>query len=745
MVLKTVTYLGVTIIDEDMNNSNFKSDDSLGAVFAPSNFDGEIVGEFYTTYAPIDTNNPLWNSVDINWTKRTLDATAILPFKTTFGLYGITSMGNVNLIGEQVNSTISTTQTDGTINFDLLHSACEPGLSLVTDAAGANELDIKLPMTYKNYKSIHLRGLVAEPTKKNYKAFTITGTSTGNNVNFAVGPIDIAYDADMNVDFSDIRFWIYDITVNRFLPIPHLLIKKTNSTTARYMLEMGVLNQSTVYNCLVSYGSLSATTAYWLNSPYSKRDNTYQGQLHFHTTNSDGTSASATCVTSYRNMGYDWVAPSDHNFIGTGDVGVSGVLYIPCVEYNNNSIDYGFGRIHTNLLGARTRFPYNPATAADLVTEAAAGNLTYNGSTYTHAEMRNGRITNGTFGCSTGEARVAGATIQQGIDMGHADNAFIQINHPSWYNSIRNIAYYATGYHAMSVCSATNTKTYDDEVDGMLTTYNRFNLGIEDDTHTFSAGSRSTTLVANVRNGTETSSDTTGFTVIAGTTLTSSTASYHTGTRSLKCVTPNAAAKEGFSVAVTAVAATYYFAHVWVNAPLDQAMAFEAYDVVTGTTTKAFTGTGNWQRVTLQFVAGNTTPVLRVQTTAKVSSTFYSDDFECYKNDMGEGQTAFHVYADELTENDIISNLQAGNYYVTRYDHELQLTVTVQDGSIVATSNKSGLIEMISTNGIRVSTATNTTLTYTPTINDVYIRCKVTATTGGGVAWTNPIWIEEIG
>lgn len=743
MVTKVVTYLGATIMQIDMNHNNFKSDDANGLVFAPEILDGDVTAESYTTYTPLDTYNPLWNNVDIGWKRNTINSAS--PFKTTFGLYGVTSMGDVNLIGEEVRSTIGIDVIDEHVRFDLLRSACEPAMGLTSDIAGVNELDVKLPFTYKNYQNIQLKGLTAERGHVHYKAFTVTGSTDGDNLNFAVGPVDIVYDADMQTDFSDVRFWKWDSDASRFIPIPALLIKKTDSTTARYVLEMANLLDSTVYNCLVSYGTLDSGTNYWLNSPYTKRDNNYQGQLHFHTTNSDGTSSLATTETIYRNMGYDWIAPSDHNYINTVSPGVSGILHIPCVEYNNNSIDWPYSRVHMNLLGTRNHYPYNPKSTADLVTEAAAGNITYNGATYTHQQMRF-RITNGTFGLSTGDSRIAGSNTQKNIDMGHTESCFIQLNHPNWLNNVMNIVEAGCGFDAMAVASAVNSNVGDDEIDTCLTSNYRFNIGIEDDTHTFGTGSRSTTLTANVRTGTETSSDTTGWTKLVGTeTITSDTTEYHTGTRSIKCVTPGGAATEGHYVTSTALATYYYWAHVWVLAPYGATMQFQKYDAVNGTVTTDFTGTGDWQRVTVQFLAGNTTPTLGVYTDGAQAITYYCDDYEMYRKDMSEGQTAFHVYADELTENDIISNLKAGNYYVTQYDHELELVITHDGTAITATSNKTGTIEWRASNGnIVQSDAAATTGTYTPTINDIYVRCKITSDDSGGVAWTNPIWIEEV-
>ncbi len=81
------------------------------------------------------------------------------------------------------------------------------------------------------------------------------------------------------------------------------------------------------------------------DSPYEQRAQVYRGQLHAHTTNSDGTQSPAAVMTAYRAAGYDFVAITDHN-VHTSDPKVSGVLFIPGVENDHgcqheNRIDVG--------------------------------------------------------------------------------------------------------------------------------------------------------------------------------------------------------------------------------------------------------------------------------------------------------------------------------------------------------------------------------------------------------------------
>jgi len=66
-------------------------------------------------------------------------------------------------------------------------------------------------------------------------------------------------------------------------------------------------------------------------SPYVPKDNEYKGQLHFHSTESDGVDTPAAIVTAYRDAGYDFVSLTDHDVLAA-DPGVDGILFISGVE-----------------------------------------------------------------------------------------------------------------------------------------------------------------------------------------------------------------------------------------------------------------------------------------------------------------------------------------------------------------------------------------------------------------------------
>ncbi|MFC1612914.1 hypothetical protein ACFL23_01145 [Patescibacteria group bacterium] len=66
-------------------------------------------------------------------------------------------------------------------------------------------------------------------------------------------------------------------------------------------------------------------------SPYATKDNVYKGQLHAHSTGSDGADTPTELETAYRDADYNFMAITDHN-AATSDPTVSDILHINGVE-----------------------------------------------------------------------------------------------------------------------------------------------------------------------------------------------------------------------------------------------------------------------------------------------------------------------------------------------------------------------------------------------------------------------------
>lgn len=173
-----------------------------------------------------------------------------------------------------------------------------------------------------------------------------------------------------------------------------------------------------------------------LISPYQPKARAYKGQLHAHTTNSDGTQSPADVMKAYRKAGYDFVAITDHNHI-TPDPGVPGILFIPGVENDHTCL-------HENRINATTVAP--------------------------------------------------GARLPQDVvDQARREGSFVQINHPDWPGSYPKNPCWSDAallamrdYDAIETWNASNDWTNanaERRVDFLLSNGRRTNLTAVDDCH----------------------------------------------------------------------------------------------------------------------------------------------------------------------------------------------------------------------------------------------------------------------
>lgn len=194
--------------------------------------------------------------------------------------------------------------------------------------------------------------------------------------------------------------------------------------------------RTTVAGAAAPDASVTAGTVITLESPYRPKAKMFRGQLHAHTTNSDGTQSPAAVVAAYKKAGYDFVAITDHNH-NTPDPGVPGILFVPGVENDHTCL-------HENRINARTVAP--------------------------------------------------GARLPQDvIDQARAEGSFVQINHPDWPGSYPTNPCWSdkalldvSGYDAIETWNSSNDATNNNaerRVDMLLSNGRRTNLTAVDDCH----------------------------------------------------------------------------------------------------------------------------------------------------------------------------------------------------------------------------------------------------------------------
>jgi len=100
-----------------------------------------------------------------------------------------------------------------------------------------------------------------------------------------------------------------------------------------------------------------------LVNPYKNYANNYKGNLHAHSTNSDGADSPAVVGEWYRDHGYKFYAITDHNYL-TPDPGVSGIVWMGKSEEGSLSGNTA----HMGIININTVIP--SSTAQTMITNA---------------------------------------------------------------------------------------------------------------------------------------------------------------------------------------------------------------------------------------------------------------------------------------------------------------------------------------------------------------------------------------
>jgi hypothetical protein len=204
MTLITHELRGVSAIQEDSAPSNFYAlDDGLAVYLKPLSGWGE--GSFHNTYFPLESENISWMNVRCKLVTQADVATT--NYKAVTQLYGILADGREELIAEDIDQTISTTETEREILFDVAASSSIPELAhLSLDGAVSGKSYLNLPLRYKFYDSVKLYPAWLDGWSY-CKPVYLQGSNLGRK--FAAFPriyLDIPYATGMATDFSDVRF-----------------------------------------------------------------------------------------------------------------------------------------------------------------------------------------------------------------------------------------------------------------------------------------------------------------------------------------------------------------------------------------------------------------------------------------------------------------------------------------------------------------------------------------------------------
>lgn len=248
---------GEDLLQVDKPNQNFLCSSSENALFIGDPNGNPTEGIFSNTYHPTESDNVDWNSVKINLTLQ--DQGTTNAFSLIFTLYGVMNDSQQQQIGQQVITTCPTTLTTETIPFDLSASSGLPPLQKISSGtAPTGTIQMQLPAMWQNFQSATLNRLWLSGWNKKV-TIPITGSTDGAYTPAVIGPLIVPYNSNMNTDFSDLRYYIWDgANLQRCC---YGFYSKTNSSTAQvYVLIPNLPGSPAVTNLYRFYGNSGATS-----------------------------------------------------------------------------------------------------------------------------------------------------------------------------------------------------------------------------------------------------------------------------------------------------------------------------------------------------------------------------------------------------------------------------------------------------------------------------------------------------
>ena len=111
-----------------------------------------------------------------------------------------------------------------------------------------------------------------------------------------------------------------------------------------------------------------------MRDPFSSEGQWFKGNLHLHTTGSDGKLSPQEVITSYAAHGYDFLSITDHRQVTPTDgLDHKGMLMLPGIELNGGKSDLGTS-YHMVAVGARGLMEYDPEWSAQELIDYANQN-----------------------------------------------------------------------------------------------------------------------------------------------------------------------------------------------------------------------------------------------------------------------------------------------------------------------------------------------------------------------------------
>jgi hypothetical protein len=271
MVVNKITVPGSHLVQQDLGHDKFIYNDQIGAVYQPDPNVNELQeGFFKYTIAPPLLSNFAWNNIKLNWSRK-YDTTAPSDFEAIVTLEGILPDGRVELLGEEIINTLTSSLITEDVYFDLLSNRGTPTISKASNTVASGKVGLNLPKRWMYYNDIVMKSVWLNGWSKRNVQPVNAGSGTASSYPLK---IPVSYISGMKNDFSDVRFTLPDART----PLCSYLESYTSGSNATFYVNYP--DSNIAKNLFMYYGNSAATLHSNIDSVFTFADDFNDNSLN---------------------------------------------------------------------------------------------------------------------------------------------------------------------------------------------------------------------------------------------------------------------------------------------------------------------------------------------------------------------------------------------------------------------------------------------------------------------------------
>lgn len=271
MVVNKITVPGSHLVQQDLGHDKFIYNDQIGAVYQPDPNIKELQeGFFKYTIAPPLLSNFAWNNIKLNWSRK-YDTTAPSDFEAIVTLEGILPDGRVELLGEEIINTLTSSLITEDVYFDLLSNRGTPTISKASSTVASGKVGLNLPKRWMYYNNIVMKSVWLNGWSKRNVQPVNAGSGAVSSYPLK---IPVSYISGMKNDFSDVRFTLPDART----PLCSYLESYTSGSNATFYVNYP--DSNIAKNLFMYYGNSAATLHSNIDSVFTFADDFNDNSLN---------------------------------------------------------------------------------------------------------------------------------------------------------------------------------------------------------------------------------------------------------------------------------------------------------------------------------------------------------------------------------------------------------------------------------------------------------------------------------